>query len=293
MIYNSAENEIENKIKNLITDIASSPFNIAALKDFINNSDGEYIVYLINKNSNEFYSFGDKWGRLKSYLFYNNDLSIISREHSFILSNVPKIEIDKQAVSEFIVLEYTLYNKTLIRGINKTTPAFLFSSNLKNNLLDNKLINLSSVIFKTEKTFLKQNNIALKYKNAFLKSLEARISKLNELNYNFSSDLSGGLDSRSVYFGLSKYNIDVEYFTDELISGDESKYAINVGKIYNKNVSIVKTKRDINIADMQKLTYQTGCNVNCITTLSCFQDAKERKNMITPPIAKFGGLGGS
>jgi len=293
LIYNIDDIIIKNRLFDILQsdqDFIKDPNKI---KSFINDADGEYIIYIINKANDQFYAFGDKWGRLKAYAYHDNSMSIISREHLFILNNIPKIEINKNALSEFIVFEFPLNNKTLISSVEKTPPAFLFSSKVENKNLISQMQCIYPVYFKTQKIKKKKKEVVNEYKTEFIASLEDRINKLSELNYKFTSDLSGGLDSRLIFFALSQYNVDVKYFTDKLISGDESKYALNVGKIYDKKVHIVKTKRNINISDMQKLTYITGCNINSITTLSCFQDAKERKKRTDTPVVKFSGLGGS
>jgi asparagine synthase (glutamine-hydrolysing) len=291
LIYNKTTKQINNDLQKIVNLPINSDKQKKAINNFIKTSDGDYSVYIYSKTSNQLTIFGDLWGRLKSYYYHDNNIALISRENIFIINNIPVIQFNKTALTEFIVLEYTLGNKTIISKVYKTPPSFMIyiSSDVNNINLDAK--QMVKHDFTTHQNYSKGETID-KCANIYLESLEQISKKLHKENYKFSADLSGGYDSRAIFFGLAKQNINVEYYTDFLLTGDESLFAKNVADTYKQKLTIIKANHDINIKDLSELTYKTGCNVNAITALSCYQDAYERKRTTNINFVKFQGFGG-
>ena len=126
----------------------------------------------------------------------------------------------------------------------------------------------------------------------YLTSLRDTINTLQKRKLKLVGDLSGGLDSRAVFYGICNITKDAEFFTDELISGNESRCAEHVAAQYNMKLTKIKSSHEMDINAMSRITFLTGCTINAVTNLACYYDNIERKKIETSPAVKFQGFGG-
>ena len=113
-IYNKSQEEIEDTLKEYVQSKNSSIVN-----SFVKESDGDFIVYLINVVDNELIIFNDYMGRLPLYFYYHQNRLIISRKLNFILSNISEIVIKKDSIFEYLMFEFYHGNDTLYENISK------------------------------------------------------------------------------------------------------------------------------------------------------------------------------
>ncbi|MFA7630390.1 MAG: hypothetical protein WCY99_07100, partial [Candidatus Neomarinimicrobiota bacterium] len=289
LIYNKSALEYRAELLELAS---SDPGKISGgIFDFIEAFHGDYIAYLYDRNKNALCVFNDRWGRLKTQYYYDKDIMLVSRDHLFILENLPAIAFDKKAILEFIMFRFYLEGKTILSGVMRTGPsAVLWAARTERDLsvrIEKKECDLTTAAaFPGKKHFIE------KYTDMYLQSLRDIVKTLRERQLKIIGDLSGGLDSRAVFYGICKVTKDSEFFTDELISGDESPYALKVADQCGMKLTKVRAEHPMDIGEMSQITLQTGCTINAITNLACYYDSAERKTMVPEPAAKFQGFGG-
>jgi asparagine synthase (glutamine-hydrolysing) len=293
LIYNKSDSEVEGLLKAISKSYLENNDYKSQVKTFINDSDGDFIVLIYFKQLGEFIIFDDRWGRLPSYYYCDDDMWIFSRELNFILKFIPSIEFNKVSIVEFLVFEYTLGDKTLIKNIYRMYPSHMFNSKLSNGIPKIQMEKLFNVDFKEE--LLKtptRNECIEKCKDLFLRSINDRVSKMRERKYNITADLSGGYDTRAVFGGLCKLNAKVDYYTERSILRDESESAEKVAALYNKKPFRIAASPNVNYSDMGKVTYITDCTVNGRTALFDYYGALERLKQVKDVSANFMGFGG-
>lgn len=292
LIYNKTDENIEKDLTNISSTYIDKNNCNQQIKNFVNDSDGDYLIFIYIKKLDELIIFNDMWGRLPLYYYKDDKLILFSRENSFILENIPSIHFDKNAIAEFLVFEYTLGQKTLVSDIYRAYPSSLFCIKQSPDSISVKTEQLYTLNYDTIFNNISKNYTIKQCASLFFDSLNCRVKKIKEKQYNIIADLSGGYDTRAVFFGLCKLNANVDYYTDYLITGDESEYAKKVADLCSKDVEIINASHKISTQDMCKITYVTGCTVNAMTALSCYQDSIERKKKINNISIKFGGFGG-
>ncbi len=284
MIYNYDENIIKEKIDEIANKIIMNYDYNSLLREFIDLSDGDYIIQIFDKCNYKYIVFNDILGRLPLYYYHNDSLVIISREIKTILKFIPKIKFNKIGIVENLMFEYNLGNKTLFEKIFRLNPSEVIKVSI------NKI---SEIDFKTKNRFWNKEKSLENLTEIFLKSTENRVKKLQEKEYKIIADLSGGYDSRVVIGALSKFNKNVNYFTYEYIQ-DESKEAKKVFQclgcpgIYTK----LSFNNTFNFEELSPLIYKTDGLVNYFTTAICYNDILFLKKKIKDNIAHFGGFGG-
>ncbi|MFC1964849.1 hypothetical protein ACFLWG_02450 [Chloroflexota bacterium] len=291
LIYNKDEAEVESSLKAISWSYLENKDYRSAIKEFVDNSDGDYIVSIYFKHLDESVIFNDRWGRLPSYYYFYKDMFVFTRDMRFILHFIPRIQFDKFGVVQFLVFEYTLGDRTLIRDIHRVSPSCLFHLKPSAGTLKVDTEQLFDVNLEHVPNKLSKNECIERCKDLFLESTSNRINKMKEKKYNITADLSGGWDTRAVLGGLSKFNAKVDYYTDCLITGDESEWAEGAAALYNIKPIRIAASHDLNYFDMSELTYMTGCTVESRTQLCCYYDLLERTKYIKDVSASFGGLG--
>ena len=294
MIYNFSETKIELSLKQIAEQFCSSLDFANNIKNFVENSDGDYIVQIYDKYNHRYILFNDYLGRLPIYFFSNRDLILISREIKFILQFIPSIRFNKKGIVENLMFEYTLGDKTIFDGIIRLNPCEYILCEEKHYYIFRRG-ETTQFNFKLEKNHYKNRRQSIQdLVSEFLNSTENRINKLKEKKYKIISDLSGGYDSRTLIGGLSKYDNNIKYYTFEYIQ-DESEVALRLFKTLNSPGNYIKInfKNEVDFQNISELVYKTDGLVNYYTTAICYNDIKQlRVNYTSGEIGHFAGVGG-
>jgi asparagine synthetase B (glutamine-hydrolysing) len=72
LIYNISDSQVEQSLKALSRSYIENGDFKNAIKEFIDSSDGDFVVVVYFKRLDEFIVFNDRWGRLPSY-YYHDD----------------------------------------------------------------------------------------------------------------------------------------------------------------------------------------------------------------------------
>lgn len=205
------KNELEGLLKCVFTNINTSNVTMAngnndKLVNWLLKTDGEFIIYALNRKTKDFAIINDVLGRLPFYYHYNANLGlIISRELQFVAflmegSNGSKF--DRMAIAQYLLLGYPLGKRTLLTDVFRVQPASLIRTrnNSKPKEKQFKIDTLYSFNF-DNKRYTDQD---IKKNAVELVSLFSEACK-NRANSNTKDkkkkniiSLSGGLDSRCV-----------------------------------------------------------------------------------------------
>ncbi|MBI9032930.1 MAG: hypothetical protein JEZ03_00525 [Bacteroidales bacterium] len=209
------ELETDQKVKSICVDLFQNNNN-KSLKSFIKNTDGEFIISCIEKQSGRILIFNDYLGRLPFYYYKTDNDFVASREISFITENYNP-ETSKIASAESLLFGYPLGNRTLHKDCYRMMPSSTLMFEPENNqLLIKELHLINFEACENQITDIKQaaNNLH----KLFLNACEKRAAGHDKLLLS----LSGGLDSRAIMAAFDKLNIDYSMATykDQAKSAD-------------------------------------------------------------------------
>ena len=162
------------------------------------NTDGDFLLYALDKSTKDLLIMNDILGRLPFYYYYLEGEFIASREIQFVEDLAHHDEdfnnkFDKLGMAQFLLFSHTLGNRTLLSNVFRLEPGSLLridNENLK--------LHLDSIYrFNFEE---KQNaNVSIDDNSRILASLFSKAcrNRIDHVSKNIVS-LSGGFDSRSV-----------------------------------------------------------------------------------------------
>ena len=293
LIYNKAESAIRSELVSVAADFIDNRDYKKSIRDFIDTSDGEYLVLIYLKESGDFVVFNDRWARLPVFYSIQDDRFVLSRELKFILHWLPEIRLDRNWMTEFLVFEYNLGDKSLIKGVRSMKPSLLLHASVTDGAVRTDIEQLHPANFDCEQSGLPRQDILKKCAELFMESLECRVKKIQGNGCGIVADLSGGHDSRAVFAALCNLGVEFLACNDNLTEGDEAEIARQVARLYGRNLVHFDTEYPVDdLRQMQKVTYATDGLVNCLTSLKCYYDDLERERSINGRQSHFMGLGG-
>lgn len=240
-IYNKNNQTIRKEIKKLAENIFSFNANSKAfIQKWLLDSDGDYIVLILDKVSKEVAIINDALGRLPLYFCKTDTKFFVSREIKFITPFVKKIEFDRMAIAECLLFGYSLGEKTLLRNVYRLQPATLIRINPLKSVI--KIDNIYTFNFENKKYKEKslQDN-ANQLKRLFLESCKNRANCMKKCRRILS--LSGGLDSRAVGVGLQKNSIlfsGATFLDFQKTAELDAKFARQIAKMLNIGWRLLK-----------------------------------------------------
>ena len=172
------------------------------ISDWLFKSDGDFVIYALNKKSKDFIIINDVLGRLPIYYFCEEGKELlVSREMEFISYFIQESDdnydnndkFDRMGVAQFLLFSHTLGNRTLLRNIYRLEPATLLRIHNDNSEIN--IDNLYRYNFESKSHL----NDSLKGSAQELVSLFSDGCK-KRVDYDTKNliTLSGGFDSRSI-----------------------------------------------------------------------------------------------
>lgn len=201
-IYNKTEDSIRGFFSSIISE---DGFHTQLIEPWLTTTDGEFVVILINQNTNKILIFNDVFGRLPVYYSKNNETIVISREISFIRSLISNVEYDRFAVASTLLFGYVPGNKTLWKSILRMS----YNTIILMDLDENKL-----TFEQGERLTIQNSETRDRISDDQLFGLfnEAVLNRINCLP-DAAVSLSGGLDSRLIAGILAHSKVDIPYLT--------------------------------------------------------------------------------
>lgn len=293
MIYNSKSEEIESRLRAIAENHINKGDYKSLIADFIKKSDGEFIILIYFKESTDTLIFNDRWARMPTFYSVQGDGFILSREIKYFLHWLAEIKFDRDWMAEFLIFEYTLGDKCIIKNIKSMKPSQILQLYSTDCGMKIKTVEILPANFDGEDVSLTKEICAKRCAKVFGESLKSRVQRIKENNLNIMVDLSGGHDSRAVFAGLA--NLDVDFLTcnDHLTEGAEAKIASQVANRYSKSLLNFNAEYpDDTLSELSRITFITDCQNNCSLAFAGFYDELERKKVIRGKHAHFMGLGG-
>lgn len=295
MIYNLNDDQLTEKINLLANAFVNSDNYPAKISDFTNLCDGDFIVQIYDKKNGRYLIFNDYYARLPIYYSADKDNLTISRDIKSNLEFASEINLDLSSITSFLMLSYTLGNRTYFKNIKKLQPYQAIVVEDFNNPFKYQVVSTNSINYKTIKQNIDRKEIVKELTEQFLVDSGNRIKRLRENDFDLMSAMSGGFDSRAVIGGLSKHDKKIKYITFEYIQ-DESAEARAAFKVldepgeYNK----LKFNNVIDYSRIEDLVYKTNGSVDFLTTSVCYNDVSALRNYLkdSKRIGHFSGYGG-
>jgi len=178
------------------------------IADWLLETDGDFVIYALNKNTKDFVIMNDVLGRLPFYYYYKDKVEIIaSREIQFIsyLINDNRDndnKFDKMGIAQFLLFSHTLGKRTLLSNVYRLEPASLLRINNNNSKFQIDTIYRFNFEIKKYSNDSNENN-ARELVSLFSEACKNRV---DDNSKNIIS-LSGGFDSRAVAASFHKNKI--------------------------------------------------------------------------------------
>lgn len=210
-IYDKSEDNANNEINELVNHI----FDIKIIREedkktianWLLQTDGDFIIYALNKNTHDFIIMNDILGRLPLYYYWKPEKEMtVSRELAFLsyliqdsLDDVDKF--DRMGIAQYLLTGATMGTRTIMRNINRLEPATVLKISKNSKItIDN--------IYRINFEDRKNANLSVNKNAMELVSLFSEASK-NRAENNAKNIilLSGGFDSRCVLASFHKNKI--------------------------------------------------------------------------------------
>jgi hypothetical protein len=287
LIYNKDDDDIKQQLKALADHYLENNDFIKNIRNFVESSDGDYLILIYFKGLREFMLFNDRWGKLPCF-YYNYDRKlVISRELKFILHYCKEIELDKESIIEYLVLRFPFGGKTVFKNIFTLKPGHLIVYNKE----EKHIIPISTPKFKKETEPLSWDESISKAKCLLLESIKARFDKLTSFK-TLVVDISGGYDSRCIFAAAATLDQEITPTTISLITGDESEVAKKVSTALGYDMHYLRPTHDLSYSTMKEILAKTDGFINGETATSCYQNKQLVYDTFDIPIAEFEGFGG-
>jgi len=202
-IYNKSEGKATKKLKEITA--GSSVDQIKeSIREFLQSTQGEFVVANYNKQSGRLLIFNDALGRLPFYYSStgtaNSNPIVASREMNFVIPFLKKTDFDSTALGEYLLFGYVLGGKTLLKDVKRLPPATMLMFDIGNEEPFSEEIfrwNLES----KDEIIGNAHEEAMKLIKLFTSSLRDMAATFPE-SYTHIVSLSGGLDSRATLGGF-------------------------------------------------------------------------------------------
>ena len=244
--YGKDDLKIEDEIFDLIEIIFST--NLTADDDkkkiasWLLDTDGDFVLYALNKSNNDFIIMNDLLGRLPLYYTCRNGSElIVSREIQLLFLWLQKYNddgnnLDRMGIAQFLLFSHTLGTRTLLKNVTRLEPASLLVISNGNSRI--KLHNLH--VFNFEDKKYADQSIKKNVKELVPLFLEACRNRVDDKARN-TIFLSGGFDSRAIAMSLSENNI--PYYA---ITSPEPNWKPMIGRLSETEIA-EKLANELNI----------------------------------------------
>ena len=132
LIYNQSFNNIKSDIEVIIDNFSNDANYIERIKEFVNSSDGDFIIYGYSEETNKGLLFNDFLGRLPLYYYSDGSSIIYCSELKGVIHNIPKIDINIFEAVNYLMFEHTLGVNTMFKDVRRLLAGKVLS--FDNNL---------------------------------------------------------------------------------------------------------------------------------------------------------------
>ena len=203
-LYIRDSSQRRDQLTDLFKSVSSShlPEQKNKIVDWLLKTDGDFILIVLDKSTNDLFLLNDALGRLPLYYYEDQTDIILSREFQFVSKVIgdKANKFDKMAIAQYLLLGFVLGKRTFLSNVQRIEPASLVKINKGKINLD-KLFS-----FNFENKSHHDDDLNKCAKNLVSLFFKACVNRGSSNNKNIVS-LSGGFDSRSIVACFHKNKI--------------------------------------------------------------------------------------
>lgn len=294
LIYNVSKSSIHEQLSDIARCIAEGQPYQQLIRSFVKVSDGDYLVYVWDKKDQKLIIFNDRFARLPFFYFQTENVFLGARDLKGLFPFMPSISFNRMAMLDFLIFEFVLGTETIFQHILRLAPAQLLTISLEPQWMFERadLITLDFTLIEPFRD--KKQSIEI-LKRLFMESTQKRLCTLKDEGFQITSDLSGGMDSRTIMGALSFFDQNVRYVCLELATGNEIPFAHRAFVALGKPGTFLPMEIDheINYAQMKRVAFWTNAMTNATVAVHAYSDSAARKKALDGKTARFMGFGGN
>jgi asparagine synthase (glutamine-hydrolysing) len=202
------EHEITNLIETAFSMYTTDEAQKRILSEWLLETDGDFVIYVVNKKTNDFFMINDVLGRLPLYHYLENKSELIISREIRLMSTLKEVGylngniFDTHGIAQFLLFSHTLGKRTLLQDISRLEPATL----LKVHYQDSRVEIHNLHVFNFEDKVYANNSIKSNAQSLASLFIQACRNRVGQNAKNIIS-LSGGLDSRAIAAVLRQSNV--------------------------------------------------------------------------------------
>lgn len=280
----------EEKIRRELVDLAREAFatrpSRERLADWCLSADGEFVVVLRDKRTNEVAIINDVLGRLPVYYHSDAELVAVSRDLAFVPEAAGCREFDTLSLAQYLVLGYALGTKTLISDVFQLAPGSLLRIRREPPGISVMEVHRFDLDDKRNAGVPMRDN-ARELADRLLAATERRAGDDNLLS------LSGGLDSRCVAGAFAAGRLPLtaaSYMDGRRKTGEDVRVAEKIAKVAGLEWSVVKLDEPTPHDLLSLLKFKSAQNPLWMSFIVPFYE--ELRSRHGPAVTHFTGDGG-
>jgi len=202
-IYNKSSEQVKAELTRILPPIAAAPAKTDALRDFMFSTDGEFVIYFIDKALSTVLIFNDALGRLPTYFHSGKDSVIIARVMKFLVGFEPNLEFDRNSLMEYFLYAAALGDHTFYKNVFRLLPCTFIAVDYKTRQVSRQTLYAYNFDDRHEDRPLKE--YVKNLHDLFMAGVANRAARFPEKKQILT--LSGGLDSRTNLMALLKNKV--------------------------------------------------------------------------------------
>ena len=201
-IYGNDDDLIRREINRVAEWLSSPSPKMRNIASWLLDTDGEFVLCILDKISQSVWFVNDALGRLPVYFTRADKRVIISREFRFIAQFNESVKFDSMGVAQYLLFGYPLGKRTLLDNVHRLPPASVTSIDIHHKRA--RIVPLHDFNFEVRQHPIRpidENTAEL------VKLFSEACLNRSHGNNRILVGLSGGLDSRTVAVGLQNNDI--------------------------------------------------------------------------------------
>ncbi|QTA83317.1 aminohydrolases N-terminal domain-containing protein [Desulfonema limicola] len=257
-IYNQDQKQLSADIEIIADTLFHKNGNIEKLSQWLSGTDGDFLIWIHEKNTGRIIVFNDALGRIPLYYFYKNGMLLISRDIYFITNLSSSRNYERLALAQHLALGHPLGKNTIFTDIFLLSPGTLLDFDPAQAALKEKTVYTFNFSGKKHSRLSPDKN-AENLIELFCQACSARTGKS-------SADilsLSGGFDSRCAGAGLAcqKNNFSsISFFKKNYHLKKEIKAAKSLAAIFKSPWQVLEIQEPTCANALKLLKIKNGMN---------------------------------
>ncbi|UCG17507.1 MAG: hypothetical protein JSV19_05640 [Phycisphaerales bacterium] len=203
-IYGISEAETEKQLFNVAELLFSRHFEKEPIVEWQHQCDGEFVLFVLDKSSEEICVLNDALAHLPVYYSTFNTRLLLSREIRFVTNLLGRPDLERMSLAQYLVFGYPLEERTLWRNVFRLRPLSLVRAGPRSETITIETLATLDFGHKEHENAQLQDNVR-RLLSTHGQACSNR-SRDGEACQNVIS-LSGGLDSRIVAGSLQRAKI--------------------------------------------------------------------------------------